>query len=122
MDIKKIAKIMLMVLPFCLFLVGATYLPVHTSIKILMIPFIPILLLFDATFYLAPLCIIILFAWLLMFVVKLFKGKAFEFIKKTKYIFLAAIIVTVLGLCASTHTTTFLLDADIPGLGLTAED
>ena len=122
MDKKRVLKIFLMVLPFAVFLVGATYLPVHNSIQILMIPFIPILLILDIAFFLAPLFIFVLIFWCIKFLISIFRKQVKIFVKKTKYIPLIAILIMFLGFYASTHTTTFFLDVDIPTLGLMSEE
>lgn len=119
MDIKRkqFYKTVLMVIPPLLFIFVAYLLPIHSSVMLLMVPFIPIMLVFDACFYTAPFILFLFVCWLLfVFVVAFFPKKRY-LISKTKI--LPAIFISVLLLgYASTKVTTFLVDADLPKIGL----
>ncbi len=119
MDVKRkqFYKTVSIVLPPLLFIIVVYSLPIHTSIMLLMVPFIPIVLILDACFYTAPFILFLFVCWLLFAFAVAFFPKKRHLISKTRLLPVIFISVLLLGY-ASTKVTTFLIDADLPRIGL----
>ncbi len=90
-------------------------------IKLLFIPFLPILAVLNIAFLLLPLALLVLAGLLFGFLYKLTKAQGKIFLIKTKYILCISLIIVVLGYTSSILTTS-LYAADIPTIGLSLEE
>ena len=117
MDRKKSIKYALIICPSILFLICVYTLPIHESVMLLLIPFIPFLVFCDACFYTMPCAILILALWCLAAFFMLFSVRGRKIVKRMKYVPLVLIAVVILGYI-STEITNFLADAHLPIIGL----
>ena len=121
MDRSKIIRRIIIVAPSLILLIAAYVLPVHDAIMLLLIPFMPLVLIFDACFYLMPVAIGILAVWLLVLLGFAVFKKAEDYSTKTKIVPITMLVILLMGY-VSINITSFLLDANLPEIGIVTEE